>query len=120
MIVRSLDVNGDWEFGAGLNNYKRNNLAVAQEIQTRVSSFLGDCFFDMGAGINWFFFLSSKDETGLNLAISAAILNTSGVTGISQLGFNLSRNRVFSVSYQVITIYSVTGGDFQFDLGGAL
>lgn len=127
MIVRALDVNGDWTFGAGLNNYKRNNAAVAQSIQTRLSSFVGNCFFDLGAGINWFTFLSSKDPTALNLAISAVILNTSDpitgtsvITGILQQSVNLNTNRVFSVSYQVTTIYSVLTGKFSYDLGGSV
>lgn len=127
MIVRSLDINGDWEFGAGLNNYKRANLAVVQSIQTRLSSFIGNCFFDLGAGIDWFTFLGSKNPTAMNLAISAVILNTPNpvdgtpvVLGLLQLGVNLSDSRVFSVQYKVQTIYSVTGGSFQYDLGGSL
>lgn len=118
MIVRALDSNGDFTFGAGLNNYKRNNMAVMQNIQTRLSSFIGNCFFDAGAGIDWFTYLSSKDTLGLNMSIAAVILNTTGVTGLLQLAFNLSDSRVFSISYQVQTIYSITGGTFQYDLGG--
>jgi hypothetical protein len=124
MIVRALDSNGDWTFGQGVNNYKSGNLAVAQAIQTRVSSFLGDCFFDLGAGIDWFNLLGGKNELALSLAISAVILNTTDadgnqlVTGIQQLSVDLSSNRAFSVIYQVVTVYSVLSGSFQYDLGG--
>ena len=127
MIVRALDSNGDWTFGAGLNNYKSANLAAAQSIQTRLSSFVGNCFFDMGAGINWFSFLSGKDPLGLSLALSAVILNTPDpvtgnpvVLGLQQLSFNVSPSRGFSITYQVQSIYSVTGGSFQYDLGGSI
>lgn len=122
MIVRALDSTSDWTFGAGINNYKQGNLAVAQDIQTRLSSFVGNCFFDMGAGINWLSFLGGKDELGLSLALSATILNTLNVVGILQLGFSLSSNRIFSISYQVQTSYSVSGinGSFSFDLGGSV
>lgn len=126
MIVRSLDSNGDWTFGSGINNYKKNNLAVAQMISTRLKSFVGNCYFDLASGINWFTFLSSKDGLGLSLAISAVILNTpnpvngtSVVTGILQQNVNLSSSRQFSVSYKVQTIYSIVSGNFSFDLGGS-
>lgn len=122
MIVRALDGTGDWTFGAGLNNYKSAQMAIMQNIQTRLSSFIGNCFFDMGAGINWFGFLGGKgsdNATALSLALSAAIVNTSGVQGLQQLSFNISTSRMFSITYQVQTIYSVTGSSFQYDLGGS-
>jgi hypothetical protein len=122
-IVRALDMNGDWEFGASLNNYLQNRAAVSQNIQTNLNSFLGDCFFDLGAGINWFFYLGgngAKDQIALQLAIAAVILNTTYVTGLLQLSVNLNRQtRSFSIAYQVNTTFSVTGNQFIFDLGGS-
>jgi len=120
MIVRALDSNGDWTFGASLNNYLSAKAAVAQMIKTNVSSFLGDCFFDLGFGIDWFTFLSSKnDQLALNLAISAVILNTENVTGILQVSSTLDReNRSFSVVYRAQTTYSVLSNTFSLDLGG--
>lgn len=117
-LVRALDSNGDWTFGAGLNNYKQANLAVQQNVQTRISSFIGNCFFDLGAGINWYSFLSGKDSLGLSLALAAVILNTPDVLGLLQLSFNVTPNRSFQIRYQVQTSYSVTGSSFQYDLGG--
>lgn len=112
MIVRALNSSGDWTFGAGLNNYKSARAAVAQDIQTRLSSFLGDCFFDLGAGIDWLNFLGgSKNQLALNLAISAVILNTEGVTSMVQLSSNLDPvTRNFSVSYTVGTVYGLISG----------
>lgn len=108
MIVRALDVNGDWEFGKGQNNYKRNNEAIAQNIQTRLNSFLGDCFFDQSAGLDWFTLLGSKNLTALKLAVNACILNTAEVTQIveSEVNFD-SANRLVTFTYTVQTIYTV-------------
>lgn len=107
MRVRAIDINGDWTFGKGQNDYKTANDAIAQNIRTRLYSVLGNCFFDQGAGINWFGFIGGKDQTGLNLSLSAAILNTQGVIGLVQLSSNLDTNlRKFSVSYSVTTIYT--------------
>lgn len=107
MIVSALDSNLDWTFGAGLNNYRSNQNAVQQSIGTRLNSFLGDCFFDLAAGVNWFSFLSSKDQLGLNLAVSAVILNTAEVQTLNQLYLTYnSSNRKITISYQVTTTYS--------------
>lgn len=121
MIVRAL-VDDDWTFGNGISNYLSANAAVKQNIQTRLSSFVGNCFFDMGAGIDWFTFLGSKGSNNtlqLSLALSSLILNTPNVLGLLQLSFNLSTERVFSITYQVQTSYSVTGSSFIYDLGGS-
>lgn len=107
-IVRALDVNHDWEFGKGRNDYKRNKIAVIQDIDTRLSCFLGDCFFDTGAGINWFTFLGSKDQISLNLAVSAVILNTPDVVSLIQLSINLDHvTRKITITYVAFTSFGL-------------
>lgn len=119
MRVRQIDTEHDWLFGKGQNDYVAANRAVVQNIDTRLSSFLGDCFFDLGAGLDWFGFLGgSKDQTALALNISAVILNTTDVTGILQLGINLSSDRNLTVTYKVQTTYSTASSIFQYDLNG--
>lgn len=113
--VRALDTDGDWLFGKGANDYFQGNDAIMQNIKTRLSMFLGDCFFDLGAGIDWFNFLGSKNKTPLALAISATILNTAFVTGMLQLSLTLSSTRVLSIRYQVQTVYSRQSGVFNFN-----
>ena len=116
MIVRAIDSNGDWLFGKGINDYRTDNDAITQSIGTRLRSLLGNCFFDLGAGIDWFNLLGSKNQPGLNLAISSTILNTEGVTGLLQLSSNLDFvDRSFSVTYKVQTVYSTQTNTFNFD-----
>ncbi len=117
--VRALDVDHDWLFGKGQNDYKRNLDAVVQNINTRLNSFLGDCFFALADGIDWFNLLGSKDQTSLNLAIAAVILNTLDVTGMIQLSVSLNAARAATVSYEVQTSYSRASVTFQFDLNAA-
>jgi hypothetical protein len=114
--VRALDSDHDWQFGKGQNDYKRNNAAVIQNIDTGLNQFLGDCFFDTKAGLDWFNMLGGKNQLALNLAISAQILNTKDVTGIRQLSVDLSADRRLSVSYVVETNFSTTRGLFDLNL----
>ncbi len=118
MIVRALDSDHDWLFGKGRNDYLRDLNAVVQNIDTRLNSFLGDCFFDQGAGIDWFNLLGAKDQIALNLTISAVILNTTDVTGIEQLSVTLSTARNLRVAYVVQTSYSRASSIFEFDVNG--
>lgn len=123
MIVRSLDANGDWTFGSGINNYLSGAAAVGQVVATRLLSFLGDCFFATNAGIDWFNLIGNKNQLALNLAISATILNTQSdgqnvVTGITTLNVNLNdATRAFSVSYEITTIYGTITGVVTQNLG---
>ncbi len=104
-IVRALDSLGDWTFGAGFNDYKSGAVAVAQNISTRLNSFIVDCFFDQGAGLNWFGLLGSKDEISLHLAVSAVILNTADVVSITELFITLNSQRKVSIAYTVSTSF---------------
>ncbi len=119
MITRALDSTGDWTYGKGIQDYLTGNAAISQNINTRLSSFLGNCFFAVNDGIDWMNLLTKNNQTSINLAVSACILNTTGVTGIRQLAISVSSNREIQVTYQVQTVYSVQGatGTFQYDLG---
>jgi hypothetical protein len=116
IICRALDVNHDWEFGAGLNNYVSNNAEVAQDINMNLNMFLGDCFFATNVGIDWFNLLGGKNELAVNLSINATILNTLGVTGLLQTSTSLV-NRKLNVQYQVQTVYGTFQNTYVYDIG---
>lgn len=115
MRVRAVDSDNDWLFGKGQNDYVRNIMAITQNIKTRLQEFLGDCFFNTGAGIDWFNRLGGKDLTALKLDISSVILNTMDVTGIEQLSLNVDTNRQLNVQYRVQTSFGTSAQVFQFD-----
>ncbi len=105
MITRALDADHDWLFGKGKNDYLVDGPAVNQNIKTRLLSFLGDCFFDINAGVDWFNLLGAKDEPALNLAVKTVILNTKYVIGLEELSVLLNRDRLEMMSYKVTTVY---------------
>ena len=106
MIFRNLDSNHDFTFGSGLANYISGNAAIGLNIETRILSWVGDCFFDTGAGIDWSNRLGSKNQlTLLKLDLQRIILQSYGVTGIVSLNVGLT-GRGFYATYTVNTIFS--------------
>jgi hypothetical protein len=105
MMVRGINSNGDWLYGKGRNDYKRNKDAVAQNIRTRLFSFLGDCFFALEEGIDWWNVLGAKSIDAVTIPVRSTILNTEGVTTITQLDATLDNNRVLRLTYSVNTVY---------------
>lgn len=106
MIVRALDTDHDWTFGKGKQNYLKEQDAIAQNINTRLLSFLNDCFFDMGAGIDWRRLLGDKNtESEIILSCRAIILNTEDVVKINSFS-STTGDRSISIDYNIDTIYS--------------
>lgn len=105
MRVRGLDDNGDWLFGKSTNDYRVDKDALKQNVKTRLASFLGDCFFSLSSGIDWFNLLGSKNQTGLSIAISSTLLNTKEVLRINSLAFSVDANRSVIFNYDIDTTY---------------
>lgn len=106
MIFRTLDVNGDWTFGKGLNNYATDNKAIGLNIATRIRSWLGDCFFAQTQGIDWYNRLSKKNQRGLlEQDLRRTVLQSFGVIGIVEFNSSIV-DRNISLDYEVNTIFT--------------
>ena len=117
MIVRSLDKNHDWTFGAGKNNYRTNLNALAQNLQTRLLCFLGDCFFDLTTGINWWFYLGSRNrQDELQMEVADVILSTENVTSIENLQMDLNANREIKLTYTIDTALGRLDGEVFYNI----
>ena len=120
MIIRAVDINNDWLYGTGLNNYASGNAAVAFLINYRLRCFLADCYFDQADGMDWFNLLGSKDLTQLSLAVRARILNTANVVGIQKISITVDRvSRAVVFEYTVTTTYSAVTGTVNFSANAA-
>ncbi len=106
MAFRNLSGNGDWVFGSGKNSYVTENLEIGVNIQTRVLSFLGDCFFATEEGIDWFNLLEMGKQEQLENSVQETIKNTPGVTAINSVDIVMGANRRITITYDVQTIYS--------------
>lgn len=111
MIFNNLDSNGDWTFGRGIGDYVDLNAAIGLNIRTRLYSWVGDCFFDKNAGIDWKNRLGTKNQQALLEAeLRRVILQSFGVTGLVSVSTQLN-DRLFTASYSVNTIYSTAYED---------
>ena len=106
MIIRALDSNHDFTFGTVAQNYLRDQNAIMQNIETRLLSFLNDCFFDMSAGIDWFRLLGSKStEQEIVLQSRAVILQSYGVVRVNNISVSTNfRNLI--LQYNIDSIFS--------------
>lgn len=119
MRVRGIDSNGDWLFGKGKSDYKYDQLALAQIIQTRLSSFIGDCFFATNDNIDWFNLMGSRNLRDLRLAIAATILNTEAVNSLSELNVNINSDRNVTIQYSVLSVFGEISRNINFGVSNA-
>lgn len=119
MRVRGLDSNGDFLFGKGKSDYRVDVLALAQIIQTRLKSFIGDCFFATNDNIDWFSLMGSRNLRDLRLAIASCILNTEGINSLAQLDVAIDSNRRVTVQYSVISVYGEISRNINFGVSNA-
>ena len=112
MKMRNLDSTGDWTFGAGLNNYVFDTNAVKLDVKTAIREWVGDCFFNMDGGIDWINRMEFGQDVQLDLDLRQLILSRPNVTGLNTLSFSYnSTNRLFSVSYDITTVYGTAFND---------
>ena len=105
-MFRNLDADGDWTWGNSLNNYVIENQEIGINIKTRVLSFLGDCFFAINEGIDWWNLLDYRYQDRLENAVTEVVKNTEGVTGLNNVDVLVNAERNIRIYYDVQTIYS--------------
>ena len=106
MAFRNLDGNHDWLFGQGLGNYVTQSREIALNAETRVLSFLGDCFFAVNEGINWWNLLDYNKQEELENAVSATIAATPGIEKIESVELVMGANRRLTIEYTAYDIFS--------------
>jgi len=108
-IIRTVTAPGQWQFGNGAQSYIGGIAQVEQNINARLNTFLGECFFATNVGIDWFTYLGTpglQAQSALNLAVTTTIANTQDVLSVQQISINVdSDSRLINIQYQVQTVY---------------
>ena len=104
MLYRALDINGDYQLGVFLSNTPS---AVGQAVLTRLRLWRGEWYLDVTDGTPYL-----QDILGFNTAydleIQSIILNTPGVSGISNYSSSVNSQRSLSVNCTINTVYGST------------
>lgn len=108
MRFRALDSNWDWKFGKGLGSYSGDTQAIAYDVKSKILSWVGDCFFNETAGIDWKNILGSKDQKSqLDDAIKKIIVEEYGIIELSFFESEIS-DRTYHCTVRFKTIYNET------------
>ena len=107
MIFRNLDSIGDWTYGFGKSCYAANDAAIALNIKTRLASWVGNCPWDLTAGIDWINRLDANQSAQLKIELANNIAQAYGVVNVTYVSSSLdSKTRNFGVRYKIDTVYS--------------
>ncbi len=110
MSVRAIEKStGDWTLGQGRQNYLSGLAEIEQDIATALKVFLGECFFDTTAGVDWWNLLGSRDGAeAIVLQCRRVIASRPGVTRINSVTpTSDGRTRRLTIAYDVSTVYSL-------------
>ena len=120
MIFRIVDSDGDWTFGKGKQDYAKNLQALKLNLQTRILSWVGDCFFDLDAGIDWKNLLGYNTKKELASAIKDTAFRTEGVIKVNDISIEVDNTRTADVELSCNTVFGSNIQNFiNLSLGGA-
>lgn len=110
-LTRIMDSNDDMTFGQSLQNFATGAQACAQNVVTRVRSFLAEWFLDTSFGMAWFqdVFVKPENKPLAEADLKAIILGTVGVLSIKSFSFSQT-GRSASVFIAVNTLYGTIEG----------
>jgi len=111
MIFRKLDTSGDWTFGKGKSNFTRDEAAIEENIQTRLLSWVGNCFWDIYAGIDWINRLNKGQERRLINEIVNNLLQAYGVVSVESVSVS-SDVATRSVVIHCVNVQTIYGSTF--------
>lgn len=94
-------------FGQGIGSYATEIDALALDIEARIRSRKGNCFFAPDDGVDYTNLMEKGQKQDFENGMSNAIMQTEGVVKINSLSSILDPDtRSHSMTYDIQTIYS--------------
>lgn len=110
MRIRNVDINGDWVYGKGKNDYKKDLEGLKVDLQTRLKEWKYDCFFNEESGIDYKNFLDIGTQIFLDNDVKRVTLQTDGILRINSFESTIDRDtREYYGEMNISTYY----GDFS-------
>ena len=107
MIFRQINGSNDWSFGRGNGSLATGEQAIELNLRTVLQSWVNDCFFDLGAGVDWTNRLGTNQKAQLMREISKVIMQSYGIVNITSSAYQYnSSTRTMQIQFQIETIYS--------------
>jgi len=107
MKIRSLDINGDWNYGKGFSSLSQNSNAIKLNIITKLQEWKRDCFNGLNQGIDWASRVGSNQETLLKSDIQSLVQSLFGIKDAFNYYANYnSETRNLYISFSYIDIYN--------------
>lgn len=110
-LTRIMDSNDDMTFGQGLQNFATGAQACAQNVVTRLRTFMGEWFLDTSFGTPWHQDILIKPENRplAEADLKSVILGTVGINSILSFSFT-QKGREATVQVSVDTLYGTIEG----------
>jgi hypothetical protein len=109
MKIRAIDEQGDWVFGQSRNSYFTGAAEIIEDIDTALNLFMGEAFWAMDAGVDWWNLIGGKNpQAQQNIIVQCreVIASRWGVTKINSVDVEFSNyRRNLSITYSIETIY---------------
>lgn len=116
MRIRAIDAEGDWVFGQGKGSYLAGVNAIIQDIDTALHIFLGECFWAVDFGVDWFNLIGGKApqvQQNIILQCRQVISSRQGVTNINSVTVTFANyRRSLSIVYDISTVYGTYRNTF--------
>ena len=107
MRIRAITEDRDWTFGKGRESYALDQECVIQNARTKLLEFTNDCFFNMGAGVDWITLMRQKNrQNQIALSCRAVLLQVQGVTRVNSVDVVLERPHKLFIYFTIQTIFS--------------
>lgn len=111
-MTRGIDLNRDWNFGNGLNNYTTKDDEISQNVITRILSFENDWYLDEDAEIDWFTLLGQRNnQKAIEQEVRRVTMETDGVLRVNEVSITVAnRNASIIVKYDTINNENLISG----------
>ena len=109
MKFRGIDGDGDWRFGNGQQSFFTDEAAINANVRTKLLVFLGECFFALQLGVDWWNIIGAKNpgaQAAIILQTRTIISGCYGVVKITSISLSQNQSRHFTLTYNIDTIFT--------------
>lgn len=105
MKFRRYDDSGNWIFGLSSGNYVSEKEALKKDIESRIKTWYGECFFKPYEGVNYSAYMNYSAKSFLDVDIQTVIMKSEGVINITSFESEINSDREYTLTAKISTVY---------------